>query len=189
MKKNGEFVGVDEKYVPEDEKYVDESFLGKNKKIPKFVKILIGGVIGIYITILITVFITIIIGVFLTMGLSFKITNIASEGFDFIFDQIKNNMNGEDFNINNKESAKSFNFEFSIIEGESVFADINLSKIITNNKTNHEHIIMVVYKDKCATTEDDILSIKKLLEKNKAYYYSLGYDENGYINKVTIKDI
>ena len=88
MKKNGEFVGVDEKYVPEDEKYVDESFLGKNKKIPKFVKILIGGVIGIYITILITVFITIIIGVFLTMGLSFKITNIASEGFDFIFDQI-----------------------------------------------------------------------------------------------------
>ena len=31
MKKNGEFVGVDEKFIPEDEKYVDESLLGNKE--------------------------------------------------------------------------------------------------------------------------------------------------------------
>ena len=35
MKKNGEFVGVDEKFIPEDEKYVDESLVGDKEKAKK----------------------------------------------------------------------------------------------------------------------------------------------------------
>ena len=42
MKKNGEFVGVDEKFIPEDEKYVNESILGDKEetkeKVNQYVK-------------------------------------------------------------------------------------------------------------------------------------------------------
>ena len=38
MKKNGEYVGVDEKFIPEDEKYVDESLLGDRKETERVVK-------------------------------------------------------------------------------------------------------------------------------------------------------
>ena len=38
MKKNGEFVGVDEKFIPENEKYVDESLLGDKEKAKKTAK-------------------------------------------------------------------------------------------------------------------------------------------------------
>ena len=29
MKRNSQYIGVDEKYIPENEKYVDDSLLGK----------------------------------------------------------------------------------------------------------------------------------------------------------------
>lgn len=35
MKKKGEYVGIDEKYVPENEKYVDESLLGNKEETKK----------------------------------------------------------------------------------------------------------------------------------------------------------
>jgi hypothetical protein len=42
MKKNAEYVGVDEQFIPEEEKYVDESLLGNkeesNRKIKKAAK-------------------------------------------------------------------------------------------------------------------------------------------------------
>ncbi len=38
MKKNAEFVGVDEKYIPEDEKYVDESILGNKEETREYLK-------------------------------------------------------------------------------------------------------------------------------------------------------
>ena len=40
-----------------------------------------------------------------------------------------------------------------------------------------------------STTEDDIVAIKHLLDEDSKYEVSLDYGENGYINKVTIKDI
>ena len=58
MKKNGEYVGVDEKFIPENEKYVDESILGnkeeKDRKVKKGIKFLLGAYgIGIVIWIVI----------------------------------------------------------------------------------------------------------------------------------------
>ncbi len=42
MKKNAEYVGVEDEFIPEDEKYVDESLLGdkeeSNRKIKKTAK-------------------------------------------------------------------------------------------------------------------------------------------------------
>ena len=49
MKKNGEYVGVDEKFIPEDEKYVDESLLEikeeSTRKIKKTAKTIVIGYI------------------------------------------------------------------------------------------------------------------------------------------------
>lgn len=38
MKRKGDFVGVDEKFIPEDEKYVDESLLGDQEKSKRKIK-------------------------------------------------------------------------------------------------------------------------------------------------------
>ena len=38
MKKNGEYVGVNEKFIPEEEKYVDESILGNNAETQEKIK-------------------------------------------------------------------------------------------------------------------------------------------------------
>ncbi len=54
MKKNGQYVGVDEKYVPEEERYVE----GDSKKDAKILK---GVGIG-YLAVIIFIFIIVIIG-------------------------------------------------------------------------------------------------------------------------------
>ena len=54
MKKNGQYVGVDEKYVPEEERYVE----GDSKKNAKILK---GVGIG-YLAVIIFIFIIVIIG-------------------------------------------------------------------------------------------------------------------------------
>ena len=89
--------------------------------------------------------------------------------------------------IMNKQSVNLFNFDYDNLQGEHMGADYRLDKIITNNKTNSEHIITVVYMDKSVITEDEILSIKKSLNESTKYYYSVDYDSDGYVNKVTIK--
>lgn len=38
MKKNAEYVGVDEQFIPEDEKYVDESLLGNKEESQRKIK-------------------------------------------------------------------------------------------------------------------------------------------------------
>lgn len=38
MKKNSEYVGVDEKFIPEEEKYVDESVLGNKAEAEEKIK-------------------------------------------------------------------------------------------------------------------------------------------------------
>ena len=38
MKKNAEYVGVDDEFIPEDEKYVDESLLGNKEESQRKIK-------------------------------------------------------------------------------------------------------------------------------------------------------
>ena len=45
MKKNSEYIGVDEKFVPEDEMYVDDSVLEKKEKSQKTSKNILIGII------------------------------------------------------------------------------------------------------------------------------------------------
>ena len=191
MKKNGEYVGVDDKYIPEDEKYVDESLLGNKeestRKIKKTAKIIIIG----YIVAFVTIF-AIIIGI---MIFTFSVFNKTGKGIIELFDQTTSTTD-DDFNKGVSSMKESFNKDafnngFKSMQGtQSKFMLSNyLDKIVTNNKTNSNHIITVIYKETTTTTEDDIVAIKHLLDEDSKYEVSLDYGENGYINKVTIKDI
>lgn len=64
-----------------------------------------------------------------------------------------------------------------------------LDKVVTNNKTNKKKLITVVYKDKETTDPDTIIEIKHSLEDRKKYEIKFDYNDDGYINKVTIEDI
>ena len=177
MKKNGEYVGVDEKFIPEDEKYVDESLLGNKEESTRKIKKVAKG-IGIGYLVFLSIIIIMIVGSFIFVGsMFFKARKTADNIAGSVSSQI------------NKQDVDSFNLEYTYLQGEQRGADYRIDKIITNNKTNREHIITVVYNGISATTEDEIISIKKLLDKWTNYYYSVDYDSNGYINRVTIKDI
>lgn len=86
--------------------------------------------------------------------------------------------------------SKGNKFTFNHLQGTNygnTIADC-LDDIVTNNKVGGYTIITVVYNEKSATTEDEIIEIKKLLEDWTEYECSLDYDSNGAVNKVTIKN-
>lgn len=64
-----------------------------------------------------------------------------------------------------------------------------LDSAITSNKKNKDNIIVVKYKDKQSTSNDDIIEIKRELEQFTEYEVILDYDEDGLVNSITIKDI
>ncbi len=64
-----------------------------------------------------------------------------------------------------------------------------LEKVVTCNKKNSEKIITITYNDITTSDEEGIVSVKHSLDKFKEFEVSLDYDEEGYINKVIIKEI
>ena len=64
-----------------------------------------------------------------------------------------------------------------------------LDKVVTSNKTNKNHLIEVTYNETTSTEEADIVAIKHSLKDGNSYEVSVDYDSDGYIYKVTIKDI
>ena len=168
MKKNGEYVGVDEKFIPENEKYVDESLLGNKeesaRKIKKTAK-----TIGIgYICFFFLIF-AFMIGM---MIFGFTSFNKSRNEMSSIFS--RGNM-----------------FTFNHLQGTNYGNTISdyLDDIVTNNKSGRYTTITVVYNENSATSEDDIVAIKRLLDDWTKYECSLDYDSNGAVNKLTIKDI
>lgn len=85
----------------------------------------------------------------------------------------------------------SFNNKYEITAGKKsgFFVVGKLDDIVTNNKTNKDHIITVVYNDITSTEESKIKEIRNMLSERKDYDVSLDYDKNGYVNKFTIEDI
>lgn len=83
MNKNNNYVGVDEKYIPEDEKNIDESSNNKRNKILRRAGI------GYIIIISLIVIIAIIIFIFIFSNF-IKIKDNANNQSENIQDQIKN---------------------------------------------------------------------------------------------------
>lgn len=161
MKKNSEFVGVDEKYIPEDAKYVDEPLIEDKEKIKKFTK-----KFGIGFSIYLGIFFVIFIATAIFIG---------------------SKILGGTSSINVRSFNSSYERRTGTQNGYAI--EYLLDDIVTNNKTGKKHIISVVYNGVSTTEPDEIVKIKHSLERGTRYEVSLDYDDKGYVNKATIYDI
>lgn len=84
-----------------------------------------------------------------------------------------------------------FNSSYEMNTGKTsgFFMTGTLDDVVTNNKTNKKHKIVVEYKDISSSKEDDIKQIRDSLSSSRYYDVSLDYDNSGYVNKITIKDL
>lgn len=202
MKKNSEFVGVDEKFIPENEKYVDESLLGDKEKAKRTIKN-----IGIGYLCFIVVFAVIFICIAI-----FIISNFFSkdDGFMSKFPNIFSEVQSLVVNQENENFKKTFNKKFESKSGTKLASDIInlLDDVVTNNKKNSDKIITVMYNENITNDPNEIVDLKKYFrdgdsyqflfnqdiegyinQLNKSYEVMLDYDTNGFVNKITIKDI
>ena len=92
-------------------------------------------------------------------------------------------------------SKDSFNSTFEINQGtkSGMFAKSQVDNIIKNNKKDKEHLIEVIFDGTSYGTDpSNISNVKNNLRefngnKFQVYEISLDYDDNGYVNKVTIE--
>lgn len=163
MKKNGEFVGVDEKFIPEDEKYVDESIIGNQEESKKKVKKVAKAVITGYI-IWIVIIMAIILGTFI-FSIKFTIKDSSSK------------------------KITNYNYQFEMYEGIKgrIMIQSLLEEIITNNKNNSDKTVTLKYGDTVTSSKDKILEISESLESFSEYEVGFEYNKEGLINKITIE--
>ncbi len=102
------------------------------------------------------------------------------------------------FNSKFKNDTNSFFDSFDVEIFNNTYSNYNgttsgflirdyLDTIITNNKTNPNHIITVVFEEIKTSNPSEILKIKKLLDDDYNYEVSTDYDKNGYFNLLTIE--
>lgn len=87
-------------------------------------------------------------------------------------------------------SKRTFNFTYETSNGTQNGFNVKnlLDDVITNNKTNKDHILNVMYKDTNTTDVEIIKNLKPNFDEWTKYEISLDYDENGYVNQITIED-
>ena len=62
-----------------------------------------------------------------------------------------------------------------------------LDKVITNNKTNPERILTIIYKDTNTSDVELIKNIKSNFDDWTKYEVSLNYNEEGYVHEIVIE--
>lgn len=95
----------------------------------------------------------------------------------------------ENFNKDN------FNSTFEMYQGtkSGMFAKSQVDNVVKNNKKDKEHLIEVIFDGTSYGTDPiNIQSIKNKLQEFNGYKFqeyeiSLDYDDNGYVNKITIE--
>ncbi len=92
-------------------------------------------------------------------------------------------------NITKNSSVSSFNNKYEFYSGikSCLTASSLLDQVITNNKTNDERKIEVVFEDSTASDPEDIKTIKNKYSTSDKCDISLDYDSAGYVNKITIE--
>lgn len=87
-----------------------------------------------------------------------------------------------------KQKKELFNFRFMHNNGTKadIFVKTTLDEIIQSNKTN-ERKVSLVFNGTETTDESEIINIKQSL--SGTYEVSIDYDEEGYINKITVEKI
>ena len=86
-------------------------------------------------------------------------------------------------------NKKDFNWNYETKNGTQWGININkmLDDVITNNKTN-DRKITVVYNDTSSDDPSVIKGLKSKFEEWTDYEVSLDYDDEGYVNKITIEE-
>lgn len=102
MKRNSEYVGVDEKFIPEEERYVNDSILGSReeakKKIKKGLKIGLGAY-AIWSLVVIAIF---VVAVVLIFNFSKKMNNQIIDMYDKATDEINDMYNSATDQMNDE---------------------------------------------------------------------------------------
>lgn len=113
----------------------------------------------------------------------------VKDNFDDNFDDEYNKISEDIDQMQKEQDISSFNSKFEMKAGtQNGFFVINLiDDIITNNKTKKDHIITVTCNGVTTQDEETIRGFKNNFENTKNYEVILGYDENGYVNSVTIR--
>lgn len=135
------------------------------------------------------IIITIGLVIFLLDG---YVSNKKSEEEEFfdLFGGFSDLFNEMDFDMGSFDKS-SFNSSFEIKTGTKMGSLVSslLDDVITNNKTNKEHIITVLFGDLNSGDPNEIKNAKKNIETFDDYEVSLDYDNDGYVNSVTIEVI
>lgn len=98
-------------------------------------------------------------------------------------------MNNTMANFRENADKRSFNSSFEMYDGtvQKIFVTTILDNVNSNNKKNKDKIVSVKYNGVEMTDSDEIIEIKKEFVDGKFYEVILDYDDDGYVNKVTIK--
>ena len=88
-----------------------------------------------------------------------------------------------------KTAAKGFNVYYEMYNGTEYGSSVKnlLDKIVTNNKTNQNNILAVIYNETNTTDVEEIKSLKNKLDDWTKYEVSLNYNEDGYIYEIVIE--
>lgn len=117
------------------------------------------------------------------------ITNSIKEQIEKIEadDEIDNEIEDEidDF------ASRRFNGKFELYSGTEWGSSVGrlLDNVITNNKKEKNHIIVVKYNDFSSDDPTEIKELKKKFDDWTKYEVSLDYDRNNFVDLVTIEDL
>lgn len=109
--------------------------------------------------------------------------------------ELEDKINKEQEEYHENFSKDSFNSTFEMNQGtkSGMFAKSQVDNVVKNNKKDKEHLIEVVFDGTSYGTDPlNISNIKNNLREFNGYKFqeyeiSLDYDDNGYVNKVTIE--
>ena len=132
--------------------------------------------------------IIIFITIFVIAIISFININKNKESYD---NSENNNTINTYKEIKKKISQSSFNNKYEMYSGtqSKFFIESLLDNVVTNNKKNKEMLVTIIYNDKSTTDPEEIINIKHSLDDKKKYEIKLDYDDDGYVNKITIENL
>lgn len=166
--KNDDYIGVDEKYIPEEEKNKEISVSGgvSQKNRNRLVK---GGIALMIMWVVVAIVVMVIISLF-AFGM-FK------KGSGIIINKAQETMDKEDINDD---------LEFFLGEEDGGHVKSLLEEVIKINKTNKKHAITIIYESHNTKDSAEIIDIKHSIDEDSEYDSNADYDSKGYINKITI---
>lgn len=109
--------------------------------------------------------------------------------------ELEDKINKEQEEYHKNFSKYSFNSTFEMNQGtkSGMFAKSQVDNVVKNNKKDKEHLIEVIFDGTSyGTAPSNISNVKNKLQEFNGYKFqeyeiSLDYDDNGYVNKVTIE--